>query len=114
MVQKGCLADFDGSDRAAMECYLFSVFHWQGDGQADFQDRFRLLIPPGFRPHDQKTENVLIFLLLLHTQVLQYQLLLGLKCFFLPPGENHKMQIEKPCKCCTLSTWPVIVKGRTV
>jgi len=49
-----------GVAAAAVEC-LFSVFHWQGDGLANFQDSFRLQFLLVSVPMVKVTENVLGF-----------------------------------------------------
>lgn len=69
MVQKGSLADSEGSARAAVEYCLFSVFHWQGDGQADFQGCFHLSFLLVSVPTITITENVLISAPDAHTRV---------------------------------------------
>lgn len=69
MVQKGSLDDPNGVARAAVEYYLFSVFHWQGGGQADSQGCFRLSFLLVSVPKIKITENVLNFAPDAHTGV---------------------------------------------
>lgn len=70
-----------GVARAAVEWCLFSIFHWWGDGLANLEDCFSLLLLLVSVPIVKKTENVLIFVSDAHTGA-ALPTIAGFKVFF--------------------------------